>query len=71
MDEGIRLKYFYNWPGSGSQSGTSYELYVGYDYWFNTWYISPQYGNTGTFTAKIYNADTNELLATKTVEITR
>jgi tetratricopeptide (TPR) repeat protein len=69
--DSIKLKYVYNWPGSGSDSGTSYILYNGSEYWYSTWYTNPQYGNTGTFTAKIYNANTNELLATKTVEITR
>ena len=70
-NEGIELRYSYNWPSS-STNGDSWDgkWYDGSSGAFYTWYTTPAYGYTGTFKARVYNKTTGELLGEATVTIT-
>ena len=70
-NEGIELRYSYNWPSS-STNGDSWDSkwYDGSSGAFCTWYTTPAYGYTGTFKARVYNKTTGELLGEATVTIT-
>lgn len=70
-NEGIELRYSYNWPSSATNGDSwDWKWYDGSTSWFSTWYTSPAYGYTGTFKARVYNKATGELLGEATVTIT-
>jgi hypothetical protein len=67
--ESIRLKFVYNWPGYPSDSGTTPSMKEGDEYYHSTLLYYPAYESGGTFNVRVYNANTNQLLTSGSVNI--
>lgn len=69
-DGRLRMRYQYTWPDgtktSYTPSTTAYDGWRGYDYESYSYFDDCK---TGTFTIRVYNADTNELLASDSIKL--
>lgn len=69
-NEGVKLKYTYKWPGSGTKSDAwDWKMYSGDTSWFCTWLTDPWYASSGTFSYSISTSDGTKLTS-GTIKIT-
>lgn len=66
----LRLRYIGTFPdGSTLSDKWDHDFYDGTTSWANFYWTNPAYGQTGTFTFRVYNSTTGKLIATKTIRI--
>lgn len=67
----VRLKYVFTFPDGDTVSGKwDWDMHDGAKTAAWCYYDEPQYGSAGTCKVRIYNVDTNELLAEDSIRVT-